>query len=40
MIEVQDNCDARVMPVVKVKGQVKASWLGFGLLVGSVVQKR
>ena len=39
MIEVQDNGDAWVMPVVTMKGQVKESWLGLGLLVCSVVQK-
>ena len=39
MIEFQDNGDARVMPMVTVKGQVKASLLGLGLLVCSVLQK-
>ena len=39
MIEFQDNGDVWVMPVVMVKGQVKASWLGLGFLICSVVQK-
>ena len=39
MIVVQDNGDTCVVPVVRVKGQVKPSWLVLGLLVCSVLQK-
>ena len=38
-IDVKDNNETRVMPMVTVKGLIQESWLGLELLLWAVVQK-